>query len=430
MPDSLVLPARPLSTAPLRSVATAFLRRRPFIVAPMLASFLVTLALGDGPRLQVALVGAFGSLALGWFGWEAWRGRRQLASARQLAASMALTMIGIGFASMATGGVRSPMVFMIVAPTAVSFAAFGRGRASNGLLALALAVLLALALIPPGFPLPPLSAGQQRLLLVVCAADALVLLRVGVSALTDAHAAARAVAASAGEDVVAAAAARAAALEAMGAKVAHEVRNPLSAIRGLVEIYREKTSDPRDRQRLQVVIGEVDRINEILTGYLALARPLEQIQTRPHDLGQLVGEVAAVIEARAERAGVVLAVQAEPASAEVDPRRVKEALLNLALNAIEHTPPGGRVSLRAAAAGGHAEVSVEDSGPGMDAARLAVAGTPFATGRPQGTGLGLAIARQAIEQHGGSLVLDSVPGRGTVARVKLPRQAAAAAGSS
>jgi signal transduction histidine kinase len=90
------------------------------------------------------------------------------------------------------------------------------------------------------------------------------------------------------------------------------------------------------------------------------------------------------------------------------------------LNAIDHTPAGGQVTLRARQVGGQAQLSVEDTGPGMDRARLVAVDRPFASDRPGGTGLGLAIARQAIEQHGGVLVLDSAPGRGTVARVSLP----------
>jgi signal transduction histidine kinase len=403
----------------LRSVATAFLRRRPLIVAPMFVLFVATLALGPGPRAQVAAVAVVGTLAISFFSWEAWRGRRHLISEGGLFASLAATLLGIGVASAATGGTASPLVLMAFAPTVVGFAAFGRGRRSDALLALAVALYTVLALVP--LPFPPLAPGGRRFLMVVCAADALLLLRLGVAALTDAHAAARAVVAGAGEDVLAAAAARASALEAMGARVAHEVRNPLSAIRGLVEVIAEKNADERDRKRLDVVLGEVDRIDEILRGYLALARPLEQLEPRPCDLGALAREVGALIETRAERQGVTLLVEGG-ATARVDPRRIKEALLNLALNAIEATPAGGLVSLRAAEAGSGAVLTVEDSGPGMAPERLASAGTPFASGRTGGTGLGLALARQAVEQHGGTLALESGPGRGTLARVTLPAE--------
>jgi signal transduction histidine kinase len=414
------MPTAPVRSPALRSVATAFLRRRPVIVAPMFALFVAALALGPGPREQLVAVAVVASLAIGFFSWEAWRGGRHLVSEGGLFGSLAVTLVGIGIGSAATGGTASPLVLMAFAPAVVGFAAFGRGRRSDALLLIAVTVYATLALVP--LPFPPLHPGGRRFLMVVCAADALLLLRLGVAALTDAHAAARAVVAGAGEDVVAAATARANALEAMGAKVAHEVRNPLAAIRGLVEVLAEKDVDERDRRRLTVVLGEVERIDEILRGYLALARPLEQLERHPCDLGALVREVAALIEARAERAGVTLVVDGG-ARAPVDPRRIKEAVLNLVLNAIEATPSGGRVALRAAEADGGAVLTVEDSGTGMSAERLANAGTPFASGRAGGTGLGLSLARQAVEQHGGTLALESGPGRGTRARVILPGEA-------
>src|SRR4051812_48096664 len=139
----------------LRSVATAFLRRRPLIVAPMFALLVATMALGPGPRAQVAAVVVVGSLAVGFFSWEAWRGGRRLVSERGLFASLAATLLGIGVGSAATGGTASPLVLMAFAPTVVGFAAFGRGRRSDALLALAVALYTALALSP--LPFPPLA---------------------------------------------------------------------------------------------------------------------------------------------------------------------------------------------------------------------------------------------------------------------------------
>lgn len=429
--------ASPMVTSPprvdspaLRTVATAFLRRRPFIVAPMLALVVATLALGSGPASQALAVSLMGGAALTFFFFEAARGRRRTVTSRGLLVSLFVTILGITCASAATGGAASPVAVMLLAPTAVGFAAFGRGRTSDVLLATAVLALIGLALLssllPAGVPFPPLSDDARRWLFVACAVDALVLLRVGVAALGDAHAAASAAATGAADDVVAAAQARGAALEAMGARVAHEVRNPLSAVRGLAELLAERAQEPRDRERLTVMLSEVDRLDGILSEYLALARPLDRLEPAPTELATLVREVAAIAEARAERAQIALSVEAEAARVAVDPRRIKEALLNLVLNALDHTPAGGRVTLRVQpATSGGAILSVDDTGPGMTPAQLAVAGTAYVSGRAGGTGLGLALVRQTVHQHGGTLDLTSAPGRGTVARVLLPAQPAA-----
>src|SRR4051812_17559118 len=160
------MPAAPVRSPALRSVATAFLRRRPLVVAPMFAILVVTLVVGPGPRAQVAAVAVVASVALGFFCWEAWRGRRHLIGEGGLFTSLVATLVGIGVASAATGGIASPLVLMAFAPTVVGFAAFGRGRRSDGLLLLAVVIYTALALLPPGLPFPPLATGGRRLLMV------------------------------------------------------------------------------------------------------------------------------------------------------------------------------------------------------------------------------------------------------------------------
>src|SRR5690348_10474932 len=126
----------PERSAGLRVVATIFLRRRPLVVAPMLLAVVAVLATGGGPRRQVGAVAVVAAGALAAFSWEAWRGRRRLVGERWLLLSLGLTLLGIGAASAATGGASSPLVLMAFAPSVVGFAAFGRGRRSDGLLLL------------------------------------------------------------------------------------------------------------------------------------------------------------------------------------------------------------------------------------------------------------------------------------------------------
>jgi signal transduction histidine kinase len=411
----------PSRAAQLRAVGTAFLRARPRVVAPLLALTLGLLLFAGAPRAQLGVLGAGFTVAFSFFCWEAWRGRTRLIHERELFTSLLLTLGGIGFGSAATGGLGSPLLPMLFAPTVIAFAAFGRSRRGGALLAALAGVLAVLAALPVGVPFPPVPAPFHRFLLMAAALTSAVLLWLGVSSLTDAYAAAGESLARAGEEVLAGAEARGRELEALGAQVAHEIKNPLAAIKGLVDLLAEKASDERDRRRLAVASGEVERIERILRDYLSFSRPLGEVRREPVDLRTLTSDLVSVLEARADRAGVRLSTGEGPAlRVDADPRRVKEALLNLLLNALEATPRGGSVQVGCEPIGDGAALSVTDTGRGMSPEALARAGEAWFTSNAGGTGLGVRLARRVAEAHGGTLTFDSAPGRGTRATLTLP----------
>ena len=166
-------------------------------------------------------------------------------------------------------------------------------------------------------------------------------------------------------------AARGRSLEDLGAQVAHEIKNPVAAVRGLIELLREDATEPRQQRRLEVAHGEVARIERILRDYLSFARPLTALTVAPADLADVARDVTLVLEGYAARRGVALAGEGPPLPARVDAPRVKEALLNLALNAIEATPPGGHVTVTWGPRGDDAVLAVRDTGAGLDADALA-----------------------------------------------------------
>ena len=140
----------------------------------------------------------------------------------------------------------------------------------------------------------------------------------------------------------------------------------------------------------------------------------------PVDLGPLVSDALLVLSARAEEARVRLCARGD-ATIGADPRRLKEALLNLVANAIEATAPGGEVVVEVGHAGDEAVIVIRDSGRGMPPETLRRLGTPFFTTREEGSGLGVMLARSVVAQHGGTLRYESEPGNGTRVRVALPR---------
>jgi signal transduction histidine kinase len=408
--------------AQVRAVGTAFLRLRPLLVAPAMAVTGSVLALAGVPaaQLRALAVGMVG--LLGFFTWEAWRGRTRDFPEAWLFRSLLITTAGITLGCAVTGGLASPLLPMLFAPVVTTFAAFGRGRESA--VALAAAVLLAAGLgaLPPDVPFPPLPSPQSGWLRLLFLGVSLLLLRAGVAGVTEAYRRSGGLLERLREESLEAAEARAAALESMGASVAHELKNPLSSVKGLVQLLERSASEPKARERLGVVHSEVERMEGILQEYVSFARPLGALRPADTRLAPLLEEVASVVEGRARAAGVRVERAATDARARVDVRRLKEALLNLALNAIEATPPGGSVVLGAEEAGGRVALTVRDTGRGMPPEVLARVGTPFFTTREAGTGLGVVLARAVAVQHGGALEYESQPGRGTVARLTLYKE--------
>src|SRR6267378_4422057 len=221
------------------------------------------------------------------------------------------------------------------------------------------------------------------------------------------------------EEVVYRAVARAREMEQIGLKLSHELKNPLAAIKGLVQLSARAACDPDSAEQLRVVAAEVDRMESILKEYLSFSRPLESLQPQRVALGALADEVLSLMDARAASAGIALRRRGD-AIIEADPRRLKDALFNLVGNAVEATPKGGRVEVEIDEVERACRIAVRDSGRGMPPEVLDRIGTPFFTTRVEGTGLGVVVARATFAQHGGSLVYSSGPGRGTTAVGTLP----------
>jgi two-component system, OmpR family, sensor kinase len=220
------------------------------------------------------------------------------------------------------------------------------------------------------------------------------------------------------EQEIAEHAARGAAVTRMAAAVAHEIRNPLGIIRSAVELVRERAGPqlgPRDRERLEDVLGEVGRLRALTEDFLDLSadRPL---QAELVDLGALAADAAR--GSRALHPELDVWVSLGPATVRADPGRLRQVLANLLANAAQ--AGARRVELRGGVQGGWARVIVADDGPGIPPEVRARLFEPFASARPGGTGLGLAVSRRIVERHGGELLLGA-EGPGAIFELVLPR---------
>lgn len=246
--------------------------------------------------------------------------------------------------------------------------------------------------------------------------------------------------------------------KAMVSDVAHELRTPLSNIRGWLEAAQDGVADPdpafiaslhEEAVQLQHIIDDLQDLAQADAGALRL-------RVEPVRIEELLGQVAAAHQARAETAGVTLTVPPPPPSPSpspspspperpvpgltADPVRLRQAIGNLVSNAVRHTPAGGSVTLRAYGSerGDAVLVDVTDTGTGIPAEDLVHVFDRFWRGeksrsrRTGGSGLGLAIVRKLAEAHGGSVTAASVPGEGSVFTLRLPadRPGAAVAGAA
>jgi signal transduction histidine kinase len=219
------------------------------------------------------------------------------------------------------------------------------------------------------------------------------------------------------------------ALEGIAARLAHEVKNPLAAIKGLSTHMSRNAADPKVAERLAIVAAEADRLQGIVDGFLSFSRGLDDLQLGPVVPHALARELVLLLETRAADVGVNLEVKgSEELVLNADGRKLRQAMLNLVLNAMQSSPSGETVTIEIAkCCGGAACVKVIDRGQGMTAEVLERIRRPYYTTREGGTGLGVAIARGLIDQHGGQLHFESRPGKGTTVTIDLPACAGMAA---
>ena len=208
----------------------------------------------------------------------------------------------------------------------------------------------------------------------------------------------------------------------LSASVAHEVRNPLGVISGMAELLLERAAPgTREHALAGDILGEVERLNRVVTGFLDFARPSPP-EPRRVEVEALVARTVSLLQASLARRKIEVVTDVPPGLAPVvaDAGRIEQVLLNLVLNARDAMPGGGTLTLQARPAGRRVELSITDTGSGIAPSVRARLTEPFFTTKERGTGLGLAVVRRIVEEHGGRLLIASAEGRGTSFSFTLP----------
>ena len=214
-----------------------------------------------------------------------------------------------------------------------------------------------------------------------------------------------------------------AAIGDLAAGVAHEIRNPLSSIKGIASYYKAKFAEgSEDKEMAGVMIEETDRLNRVISELLEFARP-SKLNLKLSNLNELLKHSARLVqqEAIAKNIQIHLNLTSDAVESEVDPDRLTQCFLNLYLNALQAMKSGGQLAIASATrVDGSVSIDIKDNGSGISADDLSKIFDPYFTTKPKGTGLGLAIVHKIIEAHQGQIKARSIIGQGTVFSMILP----------
>jgi two-component system sensor histidine kinase HydH len=214
-----------------------------------------------------------------------------------------------------------------------------------------------------------------------------------------------------------------AAIGGLAAGVAHEIRNPLSSIKGIATYFKNKfEKDSNDNEMADVMIVEVDRLNRVISELLEFAKPTE-LKLETTDINSIVEHSVRLVEKEAfsKDISINLDLYNETLMADIDSDRFSQCLLNLYLNSQQAMIGGGQFNITVSLSDDNQIViEVRDTGTGIKAENQSKIFDPYYTNKTTGTGLGLAIVHKVIEAHNGVIKVRSVPGLGTTFTISIP----------
>ncbi|MBO9128446.1 GHKL domain-containing protein [Bacillus sp. 165] len=208
---------------------------------------------------------------------------------------------------------------------------------------------------------------------------------------------------------------------ALAASTAHEIRNPLTGIKGLVTLLSEKYNAPEDQFYFTVIQKEIDRINEIVSEFLILGKPTA-VKQQIYDLKDIIKEVSLIIQSEANLHGIELITVMEDKDIPIDCSKdhIKQVILNITKNAFEAMKQGHTLTIEVGSRNEKAQIRITDTGAGMPDQIKKKIFDPFFTSKKTGTGLGLVVCKRIVDMYNGEVSIISTEGKGTTVHILLP----------
>ncbi|EKN65793.1 PAS/PAC sensor signal transduction histidine kinase [Neobacillus bataviensis LMG 21833] len=216
-----------------------------------------------------------------------------------------------------------------------------------------------------------------------------------------------------------------AAVGQLAAGVAHEIRNPLTSMKGYAEFLQLDEKDPERMEFLNIILDEIERVNTIVEDFMVLAKP-KAVELEEKNVVPVIQNVVSLLEFEARKKNVRLSFDChhEIIQIECDENRLKQVFLNFIKNGIEAMPNGGDLLVKTVIQDHNVQISIQDSGVGIPKDKLQKLGEPFYTTKRNGNGLGLMVSFKIIESHNGKVFVESEPNKGTTFNILLPTKIA------